>query len=111
MILAVMEIRKIYDSSRAAGTGRRVQGGTGPDPESWKKRREEDERYSRESARFWQQHEDDREVRLGAYYAREHHGIPRLQDGLEPFTNRLLPARDRVRFVEDYDSDGYYIQA
>lgn len=47
---------------------------------------QEDERRRRESekARFLQRHEDEREIRLGAY-AREHHGIPRLEEGLAPF--------------------------
>jgi hypothetical protein len=86
-----------------------------PDPESWKRRREEDERDRRERAQFLQRYEDEREIRLGAY-AREHRGIPRLEDdrgeGLEPFVNRLLPAtarardaRDRVRFAEDSDEE------
>ena len=79
------------------------------------RRREEDERDRRENAQFLQQYEDEREIRLGAY-AREHRGIPRLEDdrgeGLEPFVNRLLPAtarardaRDRVRFAEDSDEE------
>ena len=48
-------------------------------------------------------------TRMIVTYAREHHGIPRLQDdrgeGLEPFTNRLLPTRDPVIFAMDSDED------
>ena len=100
-------------ATRAAGTGdafRAAEPAPAPNWEDWKARREtqreEEERQSQESERFWKQYEDDREARLGAY-AREHHGIPRLQDdrgeGLELFINHLLPARDRVRLAEDSD--------
>ena len=102
------ELQEQVDAFKAA------EPGPAPDPESWRRRREEeeDERRRRESerARFLQRYEDEREIRLGAY-AREHHGIPRLEDdrgeGLAPFINRLLPAtaRDRVRFAEDSDEE------
>ncbi|KAN0082216.1 hypothetical protein V8E54_003514 [Elaphomyces granulatus] len=93
------ELQEQVDALRAA------EPEPGPDPESWKRQQEEGERRRREEARFAQRYEDEREILLGAY-ARQHRGIPRLEDdrgeGL-PFINRLLPARDRVRFAEDSD--------
>jgi len=101
------ELQEQVDAFRAA------EPTPAPNWEDWKAQREtqreEEERQRQESERFWKQYEDDREARLGAY-AREHHGIPRLQDdrgeGLELFINHLLPARDRVRLAEDSDEDG-----
>jgi hypothetical protein len=96
------ELQEQVDAFRAA------EPEPAPDPESWKRQQEEGERRRREEARFAQRYEDGREILLGAY-AREHHGIPRLEDdrgeGLGSFINRLLPARDRVRFAEDGDDE------
>jgi hypothetical protein len=96
------ELQEQVDTFRAA------EPEPGPDPGSWKRRQEEGERRGREEARFAQRYEDEREILLGAY-AREHRGIPRLEDdrgeGLGPFINCLLPARDRVRFAEDSDEE------
>ena len=96
------ELQEQVDAFRAA------EPEPAPDLESWKRRQEEGERRRREEARFAQRYADEREILLGAY-AREHHGIPRLEDdrgeGLGPFINRLLPARDRVRFAEDSDEE------